>query len=232
MTYEDYRAILFDAPAADRVDDGFLPHHTGIVNCEYDTLGIRTPFVKKLAKSVPLAERDQVLDGFFKDGERVYETMLFASCVAAKKGDYAATLGYLKRLIPLFGSWAHVDTVIPLLRWTDADTALRDLKYLIDGGRYERRFYLVYLMAMCLDDGHIDYTLDTVKSMEYGEYYVDMAAAWLVAEALVKQYDKAVAVIEQKTLPAFVHNKAIQKARESFRISDEKKAYLNTLKIR
>ncbi|MDE7463731.1 MAG: DNA alkylation repair protein [Clostridiales bacterium] len=232
-TYEECRARIFGAGQDQKVSAGFFERHVAIVNSESGALGIRTPEIKRLAKSVPIACREGVLDGFFNSGDNVFEAVQFAGMLAARKGDYAATREYLKRLIPLFGSWAHPDTIVPWLKWTDVDTFLGDFAYLLNcDGQYEVRTYIIYLMTRCLWDDRIDFTLDTLKNkVGYGQYYVDMAAAWCLSDALVKQYDKTLPLIENKTFPPFVHNKAIQKARESFRISAERKQYLNGLKI-
>ena len=79
-----------------------------------------------------------------------------------------------------------------------------------------------------------DYSVDKtekVLDVKGGEYYEDMALAWYMSVALVKQWDDALKVIEQKRLDVWVHNKSIQKAVESFRISDDKKNYLKSLRI-
>lgn len=78
--------------ATDKKYDDF---NKPIVNSEYPTLGVRTPVVKGLAKTVPLARRDDILDDFFRDDEKTYESVLFAGCLAARKADYAATRALL-----------------------------------------------------------------------------------------------------------------------------------------
>lgn len=232
-TYEECRARIMSASGGEKVTGDFYGRHCAITNCEFGTLGVRIPVIKKLAKAVPLSSRDSVIDVFFESGDNVFETVLFAGLVAAKKGDYLKTREHLKRLIPLFGSWAHPDCIIPCLRWTDVDAFLSDFAYLLDrDGQYEVRTYIIYIMTRCLEGDRIDFAFDVLlNKVRYGRYYVDMAAAWALAEALVKQYEKTLPVIEGKTLPKFVHNKAIQKARESFRLSPERKQYLNSLKV-
>lgn len=226
-TYEQVKAELIK-----NTDDNYKAFNEPIVNSEYPTLGVRTPIIKKLAKYVPLSARDGVLNDFFADTDKVYDTVLFAGCLAARKGDYAVTREYMKKLIPLFGSWAHVDCVIPCLKWVDKDAFLRDFAYLLScDGQYEIRTYIIYMFE-CLTDDRIDFVLNTLRTVRYGEYYVDMAAAWLLAECLVKHYEKTLPLFTERTFPTFVHNKAIQKARESFRIPPETKSYLNTLKVR
>ena len=228
-TYEECRAALFK-----EVDADYNKFNNPIVNCEYPTYGVRTPVIKKLAKSVPISARSNVLDGFLSDGDFTYETVLFAGVLAARKGkSYAETRDYLMRLVPLFRSWAHVDCVTPCLRWADKDALWNDFRYLLDcEGQYEKRFYIMIMFSCCLSDKYTDRILDTLQIVPYGQYYVDMAAAWLLAECLVKYYDKTLPLFTQQVFPKFVHNKAIQKARESYRIPAETKQYLNSLKVK
>lgn len=228
-TYEQVKSALF--AAADKKYDDF---NNPIVNSEYKTIGVRTPVIKKLAKSVPIIKRDEVLADFFRDGDKTYETVLFAGCLAARREYYAVTRECLSRIVPLFGSWAHVDCVAPCLRWADPDALWHDFRYLLDcKGQYEKRFYIMIMFDCCLNDEYIDKILETLKyEVKYGDYYVDMAAAWLLAECLVKFYDKTIALFTSPVFPKFVHNKALQKARESYRIAPETKVYLNTLKIK
>ena len=88
-------------------------------------------------------------------------------------------------------------------------------------------------MLMChfLDDDFDPKYLDTVSKIKSEEYYINMMIAWYFATALAKQYDASVKVIESKILSPWVQNKSIQKAVESYRITDEQKAYLRTLKM-
>lgn len=231
-TYEDAKTALYSAAGAGGCA-AHVDYHVGILNCEYGALGLRIPVVRDLAKRVALPCRAQVLDGYFADGERLFETTLFAGCLSARKGDYPFTRDALSRVIYKFGSWAHVDTVVPCLKWTDVDTFLKDFDGLrTDGFVYARRTYIVYLMDRMLGGGKTRTAFDLLKSVRLGEYYVDMAAAWLIAEAVAKDGSTAVRAIENGEFPIFVHNKAIQKACESYRVPPEVKTYLKTLKRR
>ena len=86
-------------------------------------------------------------------------------------------------------------------------------------------------MRYFLDEDFSTNKFEKVISVSSNEYYVNMAIAWYVSVALVKQYDKVLPYIENKTMPRWVHNKSIQKACESLRISNDKKEYLKTLKM-
>ena len=213
-------------------DEQYNEFNAKIVNSEQRTIGVRIPLIRKLAKSVPADKRNDVMNGFFADPDKTYEDIMLCGIVCAGKGDYAQTRDYLKRIIPLFGSWAHPDCVIPSLNWVDKDEFLRDFAYLLDcNGQYEVRSYIIFLFD-CLTADRIDFVINTLKAVRYGDYYVDMAAAWLLAECLVKFYDKTLQRFQTPVFPRFVHNKAIQKARESYRVSPESKAYLNSLKLK
>ncbi|MCH5350546.1 MAG: DNA alkylation repair protein [Clostridiales bacterium] len=215
----------------DRASDGYKRGEK-IINSSLPFAGLTVPQIKALAKSVALSSRDEFMDGFFNDADKTYESVAVAGLVASKKGDYSKTAEYLKKIIPLFSSWAHTDTIVPQLRFTDRETFLSDFRYLLEAdGQYEVRTYLIYLLSCCLNEEYFDIIVDTLKSVRYGRYYVDMGAAWLLSVMLVKFYDKTLPFFEKVTFPPFVHNKAIQKARESFRVPQDRKDYLNSLKV-
>lgn len=88
------------------------------------------------------------------------------------------------------------------------------------------------LMTHYLDDNFLPEYLKLVADIKSEEYYINMMIAWYFATALAKQYDFAVKYIENKKLDVWVHNKSIQKAIESRRISQDRKEYLKTLKIK
>ena len=95
---------------------------------------------------------------------------------------------------------------------------------------YTCRFGLEMLMTHFLDADFKPEYLDLAADVRLEDYYAKMMAAWFFATALAKQWDAAVAYLETRRLEPWTHNKTIQKARESYRISTEQKAYLRTLK--
>jgi len=105
-------------------------------------------------------------------------------------------------------------------------------KWIKSDETYTVRYAIKLLMSLYLDDDFEESHMNLVSSACSGEYYVNMMVAWYFATAFFKQQKNALCYIEQKKLPEWVHNKSIQKARESKRISDEMKKYLNSLKIK
>ena len=93
------------------------------------------------------------------------------------------------------------------------------------------RYAVGLLMRFYLDQNFDRRYSDAVAEIRSEEYYVNMMIAWFYATALAKQWDAAVGYIEKKCLDPWTHNKTIQKARESYRITREQKEYLKTLKV-
>ena len=147
--------------------------------------------------------------------------------------DYDTCLEELERFLPYIDNWAtcdmhavkvvkkHLDTFIDeVYRWMESDHA------------YTIRFGISMLMRYYLEDAFQMEYPEKVAQIRSEEYYVNMMRAWYFATALAKQYDKILPFIEKQKLDVWTHNKTIQKAIESYRITPEQKAYLRTLKVK
>lgn len=140
-SYEQVKDAIMNA-----VDKRYDNFNNKIVNSSYPTVGVRIPALRKIVKSTDIHKRDAILDDFFNDSEKNFETVLFAGMLAARKGEYGKTREWLKKIIPLFGSWAHVDAVLPCLDWTDREEFDKDFRYLLtQDGEYEKRTYIIFL---------------------------------------------------------------------------------------
>ena len=140
----------------------------------------------------------------------------------------------IEDFLPYIDNWATCDTTCASLKIIKKypDFFKKYIKkWLKSEKTYTKRFAIVLLLDHYLDDNFDEKDFDLLNFLS-DEYYVNMALAWYYSVALVKQYDKTIKLFEDKKIKnSFVHNKAIQKARESFRISDEQKKYLNELKV-
>lgn len=103
-------------------------------------------------------------------------------------------------------------------------------KYAADPGEFEQRFALTTLLHFYVDGQYLETIFAIVERCDTSKYYVHMAAAWLIAETLVKHYERAVGFLSDNSLDKKTHNKAIQKACESFRLSNDRKNYLKGMK--
>ena len=138
----------------------------------------------------------------------------------------------LEAFLPYVDNWAVCDMLGPkVLSKNKEELMERILRWLDSPHAYTQRFAMCMLMSHFLDGDFKEEYLGLVAGVESEEYYVRMMQAWYFATALAKQYDSAVKYIEGRRLERWTHNKSIQKARESFRVSPEHKEYLKTLKI-
>jgi len=206
-----------------------------IIPTGYDVLGVRMPALKKLAKG--LAADPEVEAYLNKADFNTYEHILLYGLVLAqlKKTPVETLFGYLDPLILRFDNWAHVDTIISsfkTFRKYPVEVLNHFLPLKTHDGEFTKRVFVIILMDYYMDETYIDDSLKHLTEVPQGQYYVDMAIAWALSYGLIKFYDKTVPFLRQHAFSKFVHNKAIQKARESFRISPEKKEELNRMKIK
>lgn len=206
-----------------------------LIPTNYEILGIRMPALKKLAKELA-ASPD--LEMYLKNADFIlYEHILLYGLVLGqlKKTSLETLFSYLDPLILKFDNWAHVDTIISSLKIFNKypdEVISHFLPLKSHEGEFTKRVFVIILMDFFINETYIDSTLKHLTEVPQGQYYVDMAIAWALSVGLVKFYDKTLPYIEQKKFSRFVHNKAIQKARESFRITPEIKEFLNEMKIK
>ena len=194
-------------------------------------IGVRTPELRRLAKQ--LAKREDV--GLFLDDlphAFFDENQLHAFIVSALR-DYEACLQEVERFLPYVDNWATCDQMSPKVFKRHRAELFDPIKrWIASDATYTVRFGAGMLMEHYLDDDFDPIYLDMVAAVESEEYYVRMMVAWYFATALAKQYDATIPYLEGRRLEPWTHNKAIQKAIESRRISAETKDYLRMLKVK
>lgn len=193
-------------------------------------IGVRVPTARKLAKEV---YKSGEYEAFLSDLPHKYfdENMLHGLILSEYK-DYDACIQKVDDFLPYVDNWAVCDILSPksfkknrdklmhkILEWTESDLA------------YTVRFGLEMLMTHFLDEDFKAEYLKIPAKVQSEEYYVNMMIAWFFATALAKQWRDAIPYIENRVLEPWTHNKTIGKARESYRLADDKKEYLKTLKI-
>ena len=160
------------------------------------------------------------------------ENQLHAFIVSELR-DYEACLQEVERFLPYVDNWATCDQMSPkVFRKHHAELLGPIRRWIASDATYTVRFGVGMLMEHYLDDDFDPDYLDTVAAVKSEEYYVRMMVAWYFATALAKQYDATIPYVESRRLEPWTHNKAIQKAIESRRISPETKDYLRGLKVK
>ena len=192
-------------------------------------IGVRVPEVRKLAKRLAKApEAAELLNGL--PHEYYDENMLHGLLVSEIK-DYDACIAAVDEFLPYVDNWAVCDIMSPKVFKKNKPALLEKIKeWSASEKTYTCRFGIEMLMSHFLDADFKAEYLDIPCRVHSDEYYVQMMCAWFFATALAKQWDETVKYLEDNRLDVWVHNKTIQKARESFRITPEQKEYLTTLK--
>ena len=193
-------------------------------------IGVRTPELKKIAKELYGSE---LANQFIETLPHQYfdENQLHAFLISLIK-DYGTCLNEVERFLPYVDNWGTCDQLSPKVFAKHKDELIVSIKkWLKSKHTYTVRFAIGLLLGLYLDDSFNKEYMELVSQVKSDEYYINMMIAWYFATALAKQYDSAIKYIEEKKLSPWVHNKTIQKAVESYRISDEQKVYLKNLKI-
>lgn len=194
-------------------------------------VGVRTPALRSLAKE--LGKREDVGE-FLKilPHELFEEDQLHAFIISGYK-DYGRAIDELERFLPYVDNWATCDQMSPKVFKKHRQELMEHIKKWIKSDKtYTVRFGVGMLMEHFLDEDFDVRYAEMVAELRSDEYYVNMMIAWYFATALAKQYDEILPFIREERLDVWTHNKTIQKAIESYRITPEQKEYLKTLKIK
>lgn len=201
-----------------------------IPNVEADTIiGVRTPELRNLAKKMI---KENNYKTFLEELPHTYfdENQLHAFIISELK-DFNECIDYTNKFLPYIDNWATCDQMTPKAFKKNKDKLLKEIKVWIKSKEtYTIRFGVSMLMRCFLDEDFNKKYLELVSKIKSKEYYVNMMIAWYFATALAKQYKDTIIYLENNKLDTWVHNKTIQKAIESYRITNEQKEYLRSLK--
>ena len=194
-------------------------------------IGVRTPDLRKLAKELI---QNSEADAFVNRLPHAYfdENQLHAFILSEDR-DFARCLSRVSAFLPYVDNWATCDQMSPkVFKKHKAELLPVIEQWLHSDHMYTVRFAVGMLMEHFLDADFDPRYLEWVSQVRSGEYYVNMMIAWYFATALAKQYDFALPYIRDRRLAPWTHNKAIQKAAESFRVPPERKAELKACKVK
>lgn len=219
-----YRQFLEELESC--ADESYKAFHKKLLKNEnIRVLGVRVPALRKLAKKY----HDRV-DELMTYPDEYYE-VTFVKLTAVSLLGFGEFIKYVDRCVPLIDNWATCDCFSPKCIKSHREQFLPYIeRYAVVDGEFYQRFALTTLLHFYVEEEYLPIIFSLCESCDTGYYYVHMAVAWLVAETLVKQGESAEKFLLKNSLDKKTHNKAIQKACESFRLFDEKKNYLKGLK--
>jgi 3-methyladenine DNA glycosylase AlkD len=176
--------------------------------------------------------KEQICEVFLDECPHMYfeENQLHGFILSERK-NFEQCITELERFLPYMNNWATCDQTSPKIFKKNKSKLIPYIrKWITSDHPYTVRFAIGMLMQHFLDDEFETAYLELVAGIKSEEYYVNMEIAWYMATALAKQWDAAISYVENGKMDVWVHNKTIQKARESYRISAEQKAYLKNYK--
>ncbi|EDM97820.1 hypothetical protein BACCAP_04295 [Pseudoflavonifractor capillosus ATCC 29799] len=192
-------------------------------------IGVRMPALRKLAKELKgTAEAEAFLAAL---PHRYYDENNLHGLLLCARSGYEETVAGLEIFLPHVDNWATCDLLSPRAFRSHPPQLPGQLRRWLDSGdTYTVRFGLEMLMSFYLDECFRPEYLDWAAEVKSEEYYVRMMVAWYFATALAKQYDAALPYLTSRRLEQWTHNKTIQKAVESYRITPEQKDALRALR--
>jgi 3-methyladenine DNA glycosylase AlkD len=206
-------------------DTCYRDFHRGLVPGMPDgyIIGVRMPLLRQLAKTSDARQLLATLP------HRYYEENQLHAILLSSMKDYAECLTQVERFLPFINNWATCDGLRPRCFARHCDELLPHIRlWLKEKHEYTVRFAIGMLETFYLDGTFRKEHLQWVSAINREEYYICMMQAWYFATALAKQWDATLAIIP--TLPDWVRNKTIQKACESFRVTEQHKTILRELK--
>ena len=194
-------------------------------------IGVRTPELRRLAKEY--AKTPESREFLKLLPHRYYEENNLHGFLLETVKDYGQAMEYVENFLPYINNWATCVMVCPKVFGKHLPELLEKIRvWIASGETYTVRFGLGMLMRFYLDEAFRPEYLELAASLRSEEYYVNMMTAWYFATALAKQYGAALPYLQERRLDPWTHNKTIQKALESRRISEEQKTCLRALRIK
>ena len=228
----DYSNKTFRTELLSLCDEKYREFSKKIGIGKIEPIGIKVPKLKELAKDL---SKSNWQDFFECEENWCSEIIILKGLVLGyAKLDIDNFLPYLHRFFEMVESWAETDICaanFKIIKKHKQKIFDEILSYLFCEKEYKVRLVIIVLLDYFLTDDWIDKVLALLPQIKQGEYYVDMAVAWILSVCVVKFRDKTIELLEKKVFSKFVQNKAIQKCRESFRVSTEDKQLLQKYKL-
>ena len=239
MTYEknqNWTAALyqtFQTELRQLAEDSYRDFHSGLVpDCSLPILGVRMPILRQLTKEISRTDWRSFLACF--TGDTYEEVMVRALLIGTVKVEYEEFCHLIESQVERNDNWALCDGFCGSLkaveRWRD-ELFPRFCGWLASPNPWRIRAALVLFLEYYQTDAYIDRVLVLCDGVSSDHYYVKMGQAWLLSMCFVHFRDRTLAYLQTQThLDSWTYNKALQKCRESYRVSPEDKALLKTMK--
>ena len=213
-------------------DKKYKEFHSSLCPGVNNIIGVRVPVLRNYAKEL-IQQYDFKYLMKNIDNEYYEEIMLQGILIGLSKENFELILEYIENFISKINNWAVCDTFCAGLKVTKKNKEkMWDfiLKYLNSDKEFEARFSIVMILDYYIEKEKLEEIFKIFDSIKIDKYYIQMAVAWAISICLIKYYDETLEYLKHANIDIFTYNKAIQKAIESYRINDEQKILLRTMK--
>ena len=224
---ENLREYLYEA-----VDEKYREFHSSLCPNVNDILGVRIPKLREIAKTIAKDNPIEFLEKYVC--EFYEEKMIYGLVIGYMKSDLETRIKYLNKFVPMIDNWAVCDCACSTYKFTQKN--MEEMfeyikKYVFSNKEFEVRFACIMLMDYFLIDEYIDEVFQIFNNIKLDKYYVEMAIAWAISEAFIKNEKKTREFLANNTLSVNTFNKALQKIIESNRVDDKTKEEMRKMKI-
>ena len=224
---ENLREYLYRA-----VDEKYREFHSSLCPNVNDILGVRIPKLREIAKTIAKDNPIEFLEKYVC--EFYEEKMIYGLVIGYMKSDLETRIKYLNKFVPMIDNWAVCDCACSTYKFTQKN--MEEMfeyikKYVFSNKEFEVRFACIMLMDYFLIDEYIDEVFQIFNNIKLDKYYVEMAIAWAISEAFIKNEKKTREFLANNTLSVNTFNKALQKIIESNRVDDKTKDEMRKMKI-
>lgn len=195
-------------------------------------LGVRVPILRAYAKELSKEYSiEELLNRI--DNEYYEEIMIKGMLIGLEKIEFGKIQKHIEDFVPKIDNWAVCDVFCAGLKVTNKNKEKMWVflqKYLKSKKEFEIRFGIVMILDYYMDEDYLEQDFKIFEDVKCDTYYVQMAVAWAISIALIKFYEKTIEFLKTAKLDKFTYNKAIQKAIESYRITNKQKEDLRKMK--
>lgn len=223
---ENLREYLYEA-----VDEKYREFHSSLCPNVNDILGVRIPKLREIAKTIAKDNPIEFLEKYVC--EFYEEKMIYGLVIGYMKADLETRIKYLNKFVPMIDNWAVCDCACSTYKFTQKN--MEEMfeyikKYVFSNKEFEVRFACIMLMDYFLIDEYIDEVFQIFNNIKLDKYYVEMAIAWAISVAFIKNEKKTREFLANNTLSVNTFNKALQKIIESNRVDDKTKDEMRKMK--
>ncbi len=215
----------------DRAEEEYKKFQSGLIPGEDRILGVRLPYLRELAKEISKEDWREYLHN--AQCEYYEEVMLQGLVIGYAKAPPEEILEYTAQFVPKITNWGVCDSFCTGLKLAKKHPQLVwdfILPYLKSGKEFQIRFAVIMMLAHFINDNYIDQVLSSLDQVRHEGYYVKMGVAWAISVCYVKYPEKTMAYLKNSSLDDFTYNKSLQKILESYRVDQDSKEIIRSMK--